>query len=106
MGQVLLGGSGLRLNEGSGLKLSITSVGARCSVFGLAHRDSTVGFLLLQRFNVGLVVGYSSCFISVLNFDLYVCCFDALMSQKSCMFMNLGRGLCTRKTGLRSPVFC
>ena len=41
----LLDGSGLRLNEGSSLKLSITSVGARCSVFGLAHRNSTVGFL-------------------------------------------------------------
>ena len=25
-------------------------------------------------------VEYSSCFISVLNLDLYVCCFDALKS--------------------------
>ena len=44
--------NGLRLNEGSGLNL----VGARCLVFGRAHRDSTVGFLLLQGFNVGLAV--------------------------------------------------
>ena len=34
--------------------------------------DSTVGFLLLQRFSIGLAIEYSSCFISVLNLDLYV----------------------------------
>ena len=39
-------------------------------------RGSTVGFLLLQRFSVSLAVEYSSCFISVMNLDLYVCCFD------------------------------
>ena len=50
-------------------------------VFGQAHRGSTVGPLLLHRFSVGLAVEYSSCFISVLNMDLYVRCFDALMSR-------------------------
>ena len=39
-----------------------------------------VGFLLLWRFSVGLAAEYSSCFISVLNLDLYIYCFDALMS--------------------------
>ena len=72
----LLDGLGLRLNERSSLKLSITSVGARCSVFGRAHRNSTVGFLSM------LVL---SCFISV----LYVYCFDALMSQKSFTRLNI-----------------
>ena len=62
------------------LKLSIKLVVARYSVFGRVHRGSTVGFLLLQRFSVGLPVEYSSCFISVFNLDLYVCCVDALMS--------------------------
>ena len=38
------------------------------------HRGSTVWFLLLQRFSVGLAVEYSACFIS------YVCCTDSLMS--------------------------
>ena len=32
---------------------------------GRPHRGSTVGFLLFQRFSVGLAVEYSSCFISV-----------------------------------------
>ena len=41
------------------------------------------GFLLLQRFGVGLAAEYSSCFISVLY--LNVCSFDALMSSKSFM---------------------
>ena len=31
-----------------------TKVGARCSVFGRAHRCSTVGFLILQCFSFGL----------------------------------------------------
>ena len=56
------------------LKLSIKQVGARCSVFDRDQRGSTVGFLLLLVF-----VEYSSCFISVLNLDLYVFCFDALI---------------------------
>ena len=59
------------------LTFSIKLVGARCSVFGRAHRDSTIKFLLLQHFSVAFAVKCSSCFISVLNFDLYVCCFDA-----------------------------
>ena len=46
-------------------------------VFGRAHWRSTVGLLLLQHFSVGLVVEYSCCFISVLKFDLSICCFDA-----------------------------
>ena len=63
-------------------KLSIKLVGTRCSVVGRANHGSAVGFLLLQRFEfiVGLVVEYSSCIITVLNLDLYVCCFDASMS--------------------------
>ena len=78
----IYGELGLRLIEGSGLKLSIKFVGARCSVFGRAHRGPTVGFLLFQRFSVGLAIEYSSCFISVLNLDLYVCCFDTLVRKK------------------------
>ena len=67
------------LNEVSSLKLSIKLVGTRSLVFGRVHQGSTVEFLLLQRFNVGLAVEYSSFFISVLNLDLYFCCFDASM---------------------------
>ena len=47
---------------------------------GSGLRSSTIEFLLLQHFSVGLAVEYSSCFISLLDFDLYVCCFDVLMS--------------------------
>ena len=50
---------------------------------GRAHWGSTAGLLLLQRVSVGLAVEYSSCFISVLNLDLYVCCVGALMSRNS-----------------------
>ena len=53
-------------------KLSIKLIGTRCSVVGQAKHGSTVGFLLLQYFSVGLAVEYSSCIITVLNFDLYV----------------------------------
>ena len=52
-------------------------VGVSCSIFGL-HLDPTVGFMLLQRFCVGLAVEYSSCLISGLNLDLYVCCLNPL----------------------------
>ena len=66
-------------------KLSIKLVGARCSIFGRPHRGSTVVFLLLQRYNVGLAVEYSSCFILVLHPDeLEVLHAD----RKTCMFMN------------------
>ena len=51
------------------LKRSIKLVGTRC-VVERANRGSTVGFLLLQRFSVGLAVEYSSFIISVLNLDL------------------------------------
>ena len=51
-------------------KLSMKLTGAWWSVFGRAHRGSTVVFLLLQRFSVGFAVEYSSCFISVISFDL------------------------------------
>ena len=37
--------------------------------------------LLLWRFSVCLAVEYSSCFISVLNLDLFVCSLDALMGR-------------------------
>ena len=58
----------------------LTLMRLRCFVFGRAHRDSAVRFLLLQRFKKGLAVEYSSCFNSVLGLDLYVCCFDAYLS--------------------------
>ena len=48
-------------------------------------RGSTVGFLLFQHFSGGYAIEYSSCFISVLNLDLYAYCFDALMGWKSFM---------------------
>ena len=44
-------------------------------------RGSTVGFLLFQYFSKGIAVEYSSCFISALNLDLYVGCFDAWMRR-------------------------
>ena len=50
--------------------LSMKLTGAWWSVFGRAHRGSTVGFRLLQRFSVGFAVEYSSCFISVISLDL------------------------------------
>ena len=58
--------------------LSMKLVGARCSVFGRAHRGSTVGFLLLQRFSVGHAVGYSSCFVSVFLIYMLFWCIDEL----------------------------
>ena len=39
---------------------------------------------MLQRFCVGLAVEYTSCFISVMNLDLYVCCFDSLVKHAVC----------------------
>ena len=39
--------------------------------------------MLLQHFGIGLAVEYSSCFISVLNLDLCVWSFDALMRSPS-----------------------
>ena len=70
------GGSGLILNVVSGQNLSAGWGAMLCR----AQRGSFVGYQLLQRFSVSLAVEYSSCFISVLNLDLYLCCFDALMS--------------------------
>ena len=62
----------------------------------------------------GLAAEYSSCFISVLALDLYVCCFDALLSRSLLrgpnnlyvyeLQQNLGRGLLERETGLNTPV--
>ena len=95
-------------NDGSGLQTIL--VGAWCSVFVWAHRGSTVGLLLLQRFNIGLTIEYSSWFISVLNLYLYVWCFCAFMSRSPsrgpnnlCVYepqQNLGWGLLERKTYL------
>ena len=62
----------------------IKLVGARYSVFG-THRGSTIGFLLLQSFSVGLAVEYSCCFISVLNrflFFFFLFCFLVLRAFK------------------------
>ena len=81
------------------------------SVFGRARRGSNIGLLLLQRFSVGFAVEYSSCFISVFNFDLYVCCFHAdeqksrTRTEQLLMYvyelqLDLGRGLLERETGL------
>ena len=102
--------SGLRLNDGSGIKLSIKLAGAWCSVFGRAHRASTVGLPLLQHFRVGLTVEYSSCFILLMNLNLYVHCFDTLMNggpsrgPNKCYIydsrQNMGRGLLQREAGL------
>ena len=50
-----------------------------CNELGLPHRGTTLGLLLLQCFSVGLAVEYSSCFISLLNLDLYVCYKPVLM---------------------------
>ena len=58
-------------------QLSIKLVGSQCSVFDQAHRCSTFVFLLVKRFSKSLAVEYPSCLISVLDLDLYVCCFDA-----------------------------
>ena len=51
----------------------------------------------------GLAVEYSSCFISVMNLDLYVHCFDSLMSRSPSrgknnlyMYMNRSRTLGVR----------
>ena len=37
-----------------------------------AQRGSNVGFLLIQRFRKVLAVEYTSCFNSVLDYDLYL----------------------------------
>ena len=65
--------------------LSIKLVGTRCSAVGRANRSSAVGFLLLQRFSVSVLVLLLSTHLvsSVLNLDLHVCYFWAPMSQKS-----------------------
>ena len=71
----------LKLNDGSGIKLQRSWLG----LDDLSWVGPTRVQMLDQRFSVGLVVEYSSCFISVMNLDLYVCCFDSLMSYKSFM---------------------
>ena len=70
-------GRGSDLMKASAEKLSIKLVWTRLSIFGRFHRGSTVAILLLQCFSKGLAVKYSSCFISMLDLDLYVCWFDA-----------------------------
>ena len=72
-------GSGLRHNDGSGIKLSDKLAWAWWSVFGRAHRGSTIGLLLLQRFRVGLLL--STRFFSVMDLDSYVRCFDSLIRR-------------------------
>ena len=72
-------------------KISTKLVGSRCSVFGRAHRVSTVGF------RKDIAVEYLSCFLSALNLDIYVYClmhgwveiFHA--DQTMCMYMNDSR---------------
>ena len=63
---------------------------------GYTYFAAILQFLLLQRFSVGLAVEHVFCFISVLNRDLCVCCFGALMSRNPertslCMFMDCSR---------------
>ena len=53
------------------MKLSVKLAGA--------HRGSTVGLLLLQRFRVGFAVEYLSCFISVMNHDFIIICVFAIL---------------------------
>ena len=53
--------------DGQGYRVLVGSPGFNC-------------WILLQRFSVGLAVEYSSCFISIMDIDLYVCCFDSLVS--------------------------
>ena len=45
--------------------------------------------LVLLLFRVGLAVEYSSCFISVMNLNLYVHCFDALTFTRTEKFVCL-----------------
>ena len=40
-------------------------------------------FSTFRCFRVGLLVEYSSCFVSVMNLNLYVHCFDALLSRSA-----------------------
>ena len=89
------GGSGVRLNDGPDIKLFIlVGLGQSFFVCCLAHRGSTVGFLLLQC-SSGVVptpqgspgVGRNTflsnphlCFIIVFICDLFVSRDDPLMS--------------------------
>ena len=76
---------------------------------------STVGLLLLLCFISGLAVEGSSCFISVLNLDLYVAVLIRWLVYRSPsrepnnLYVyeaqhNLGRGLLQRETCLSPPV--
>ena len=92
---------------------------ARCLLPGTLKSQSTMGFAAPRhqkntcKVITGLAVGYSSCFISVLYLNLYVCCFDAEMSRNPSRGpknlyiyepqQNLGRGLRSLKTGLSTP---
>ena len=71
-------------------------------------------YFFVLAFQSRFALEYSSCFISVMNRDLYVGCFDSLMSRAPShkpnnfyMYMNHSRTqvrLLQRKTGLISPV--
>ena len=62
-------------------------------------------------FQSWFAVEYSSCFISVMNLDLYVRCFDSLLSRDPShrlnnlyVYMNPRMRLMQRKTGLSPTV--
>ena len=59
-----------------GLTLTIFMTG---SIFGRARRGFNCS--VAPAFQSWFAVEYSSCFISVMNLDLYVRCFDSLMSR-------------------------
>ena len=63
------GGSGLGLNDGSGVGLSVKFAGAWCCLWS---RPPGFGCLTSVAPASGLAVGYSSCFVSVMNFGCYV----------------------------------
>ena len=68
-----------------------------------------------SAFHSWFAVEYSSCFISVINLDLYVRCFDSLLSRSPsrgpnnlqlCVYepqQNLGRGCCSVKQAKAPP---
>ena len=62
----------------------------------------TDGFLLLQCFSKGIGVQYSSCFISVLDLDLYVCWFDAAPETGSALQSASDKGIYSHQPSLTS----
>ena len=57
------------------------SLAERPSVFGWAHRGFNCWTSVAPAFQSWFAVEYSSCFITLMNLDLYVRFFDSLMSR-------------------------